>query len=200
MHRLHYAVAALAICVLALSAATPASAQIGSTLATLQQSELFTKYGLEHSEASIDEIGMWKDLTVFKPTKGEYRDFISVVLQVDSTQRVLSISLTIARSLINNRATSKYAAEVTTDFLRTALPEVDKPRFADLINQIQWPRGVVYPNDVKRPTLPDYPTSDYITYLGKNKIFVRGFSKVALHMENISSETMPSLSISLMLQ
>ena len=200
MHRLPYTLTTLMICVLALSVTTPASAQLGSTLSEFQQSELFTKYGLEHADVSIDEIGMWKDLMVFKPTKGDYREFVTVVLQVDSTQIIRSVSLTIARSLINNRATAKYAADVTADFLRTSLPDVDKPRFADLINQIQWPRGVVYSNDVQRPTLPDYPTSDYITYLGKNKIFVRGFTKVSLHMENIASESMAALSLSLMLQ
>jgi len=200
MVRLPYVLAVLAVCALTLSVATPASAQLGSKFSDFQQSELFTKYGLKQSDASIDEIGIWKDLEVFKPTKSDYSDMITVVMEVDSTQTVRSISLTIARSLINNRATAKYAADFTVAFLQTALPDVDKPRFTDLINQIQWPRGVVYPNDIQRPTLPDYPTSDYITYLGKNKIFVRGFSKVALHMENITSPTMPSFSLSLMLR
>ncbi len=198
MYRLPYRLAMSFACLLPLLF-SPASAQVGGKLEDLKETEIFTKYEMEEApEAAMDMMEMMKELTVYRPKSGEHREQITMVLHVDSLKTVRSINLSIDRNLINKKQTAKFAAEVTVTFLRSVVPEEDLEKFSDLINQILWPRGVVYPPDVERPMLPDYPTADYITYLGKNKIYVKSYPHTAVHLENMATEEMAFLSISLM--
>ncbi|MCE9604656.1 MAG: hypothetical protein K8U03_07100 [Planctomycetia bacterium] len=169
--------------------AVPAGKSLwGKTLAEAKQADLFTFFGLEPLEGSIElEAGTQFD---FRPKAPAFRKLVLLHVIVDDKEKIRGAELLLERSFIESPQTGRFARDIAKSFLSQLTPDADLKQSTDLINEIMFGgegnRVVVDPTTI--PRLPNPPTPGYQVFQGKSERFDKKFEVSQLAMLNFGGD------------
>jgi hypothetical protein len=109
---------------------------MSADLATVRQnSDFFTFFHLQ-STGPVAAPGV----VDFRPIGSDFAQFVDVTVTVDASDRITAMTLTLARSFIDDSATAPFARDIAKSFLKGAPSQADAQQVSPLANDIE--RGI----------------------------------------------------------
>ncbi|HEY2618743.1 MAG TPA: hypothetical protein VGI78_15485 [Acetobacteraceae bacterium] len=169
---------------------------LGDTIQDAQQTDLFTWFHLQQIAVSKNAAG--HPVVTFRPTAPQFRLLASLDVTTDATGRILAADLRLLRNFIDDKANTVFARDLANSFLRSATPARDMAWLEPLANQLRYAvQGRVFIGNSQAKALPEHPTDDYLTFLGKQPETKTQLSLTMLTLTNTTIDEKPGLVISL---
>jgi hypothetical protein len=174
-----------------------ALAYLGERLERAKKMDFFTSFRLEQTGSSKAPGG--NTLVTFKPAGERFRPLVTVLVTIDSNNRIQVMELSLARSFVDHRKDGIFARDIAKSLLRSAIPKEDRGAIETLANEVEFDL-----KDLETPRLatgtppvelPAKPTPGYLTFLGKQQIHKEMFSKSRLLVENTRGDDGPALRV-----
>jgi len=122
----------------------------------------------------------------------------SLDVTTDAAGRILAADLRLLRSFIDDTANTVFARDLANSFLRSATPARDMAWLKQLANQLRYDvQGRVVIGNSQANALPEHPTEDYLTFVGKKPETRAQLSLTMLTLTNTTVDEKPGLVISL---
>lgn len=179
-----------------------AVAGLSEPVSSLDESPIVEEFGFARTEFSADAIermgGPEAMSRVFgyRPADTNYHNKAVLIVRTDSLGNIISMNLMMDAILTQDTAQYWYAARLTQAFFNSTLDEDAVEPFHPLLAQIAYPRLLRIRLPQEKPEhLPDFPTSDYLTFIGRQQIFMKAYGAVSMVMELTTVEERPMTSI-----
>jgi len=183
-----------ALIVLTLTPSLLPGSLLGSRLEDAERTDFFTFFKLKATGAVLALEKTY--VTGFKPEGAQFRELVSVSVTLDTSDQIVGIELSLARSFVDHKANGIFARDIAKSLLRSAVPPEDEKAIVDLTNEIEFPeRGSSHRTITSRthPKLRAKPTLGYLTYLGKRSSFEQILTRCRLGLENRKINKVDSL-------
>ncbi len=104
---------------------------------------------------------------VYRPSGEAFRRLTALTLQAHTNSVLIGLTLTVARSFLDDPQQSAFARDLIKSFLR-ALDDPDAPVLASLADEVMFrdPVGLVIARG-PTPALPDRPSQAFLTVVGQ---------------------------------
>ncbi|MBL7989411.1 MAG: hypothetical protein JNJ94_15220 [Chlorobi bacterium] len=175
----------------------PLAAVAGLTepLSSIDESPIVEEFGFARAEFSADAIERMggEEATArvvgYRPVDTNYHDKVVMIVRMDSANNITLMNLLIPIKMTEDSAGYWYAARLVNAFFRSTLDEEAIVPFYPLLAQIAYPRLLRMTLPEEKPEhLPDFPTSDYLTYIARQRIFARTYGSVSMVLEVTKEE------------
>lgn len=179
-----------------------AVAGLSEPVSSLDESPIVEDFGFVRAEFSADAIERMggseatSRVVGYRPADTNYHNKAVLIVRTDSSGNIVLMNLLLDLSLTQDTAQYWYAARLTKAFFNSTLDEDAVEPFHPLLAQIAYPRLLRMRLPQEKPEhLPDFPTSDYMTFIGRQRIFARTYGAVSMVMELTTVEELPMTSI-----
>jgi hypothetical protein len=144
----------------------------GETLEQAKQTGFFKWFMLEQTGESAENGG--KKL-VFQPSGDRFHDLARVNVKLDGQGHIVGIELALRRDFVDSSSVGIYARDIAKSFLQTGVNPQDQESVANLVSEIDQPKGssapVIMHQDAVKPAPAGPPSEGYQVYLGKRDAF-----------------------------
>jgi len=172
-----------------------AAAGLSEPLSSLDESPIVQEFGFVRAEFSADAIERMgsEEATArvvgFRPADTNYHNSMVLIVRMDSANNITLMNLLIPITMTEDSTTYWHMARLVNAFFRSTLSEEALVPFYPLLAQIAYPRLLRMTLPAEKPEhLPDFPTSDYLTFIARQRIFARTYGAVSMVMETIKEE------------
>jgi hypothetical protein len=165
---------------------------LGRALTKSIDHEFFRWFHLVRYEAPRDlaDGATWHG---FRPEGEKFRDLVTVNLETDRAACIADAKLCLDRAFIEHVKDAPFARDITTSFLRWALPEPAQREAGGFLREL----GDLGPNVIRFKgapapvAAPAEPSALYRTYLGREKDAEANLGDVALRLTNLQARDGP---------
>jgi hypothetical protein len=167
---------------------------LGTNLASAQaHSDYFQFFNLEavaDAQASPTE-------KCFKPSGSEFRQLVSVYVEIDSKQLITGLRVVIARSFIDDPKKSIFARDLIKSTLQAAVNATDAASLKDLATEILYrdAKGTVLTRE--QPILSETPSAAYLVVAGKSTNWESKLGSSKIRLSNQVEQNKGSLVITI---
>jgi hypothetical protein len=172
-----------------------AVAGLSEPLSSLDKSPIVEEFGFLQVKLSTDSIEQMGEeeasvqVVGYRPVDTNYHNKVVLIVRMDSANNIVSMNLVLSTTMIKDTTQYWYAARLTNAFFNSTLGKEATEPFRPLLAQILYPRLLRIALPAQKPErLPDFPTSDYLTFIGKLQIFARTYGSISMVMETVRQE------------
>lgn len=194
MKRVYMLAAAMVACVACAGTARAADGLLNSSLADAKKADFFTFFHLEETGTGQDSHK--HKVVTFKPASDKFRKLVTVKVTLDKDSKITGMELTLARSFIDDKASSVFARDIAKSLLLSALAGKDRDAVKELASEIMNRdlTGRILIRD-KAPELPAKASAGFLAFQGKQKKHEQTLPAGKMTMENRKVDDAESLVI-----